>query len=130
MPIDRTPAERFAQALGHVLGPWTQRRAFMDDLFVPDDDPGASALPRVWTVTCARCGAQLADDREMAADSELLADWCPWLLIVIPERRAEAARAYRAWWCSLGREPLPWAGGDEPPPIPPPPGQSSVDSWF
>src|SRR5690348_15542195 len=118
MGIDRNVAEAFARALGHSPGAWERQRVFMADLFVPEHDDGAAELPLVAVLTCRRCGAQLADDAALAPRGELLSGWCPWLLILIPERRAEAAARYVEWWRSLGYEPRPWSGGDEPPPGP------------
>lgn len=118
MGIDRDLAESFAWALGHTPGPWERRHTYMDDLFVREDDPSAAGRSAVWVLTCTRCGAQLADDRALAAQSGLLTDWCPWLLIMIPERRMEAAARYRAWWQSLGYEAALWSGDDTPPPRP------------
>ena len=118
MSIDRDAAQAFAWSLGHSLGRWERQRLFMDDLFLPANDPTAASLPAVWVLTCGRCGALLVDEPRLAPRSDLLAGWCPWLLILIPERRVEAATRYEAWWRSLGYEPLPWNGGDEPPPGP------------
>lgn len=116
--IDRALARDFARALGHVPGPWEPRRMFMDDLFLPEGDESATDCPLVPVMTCTRCGAQLPDDRALVRYSLMLGDWCPWLLILMPERRAEAAAYYRRWCAALGQDPEPWAGDDGPIPLP------------